>query len=336
MLTPAELLAANPVVTAPMAGLTDRAWRELVHDMGAGLVYTEMVSDMALCYGNRKTFGLLNIAGEAAPVAVQLCGSDPEPMAKAARIIAELAEECGNVALLDINMGCPAPKIVKNGEGSRLMTQPELAERIVDAVASAVSLPVSVKMRLGWDDDSKNVLDMASRMVDAGAQMITIHGRTRQQFYAGVADWSLIAEAAEMLRKKGVPVVGNGDITSVETAAARMQESGCAGVMIGRGMLGNPWLIRDCVRHFRGLDAMPAPDGEEILAMALTHLWRQVELSGEYMAVRMMRAHLPFYIRGIRGSAAVRGRLNRLDTAAEVERELTEFLVGGVVADSNS
>ncbi len=325
MLSPAGLLAANPVVTAPMAGLTDRAFRELVHDMGAGLVYTEMVSDMALCYGNRKTFGILNIAGEAAPVAVQLCGSDPVPMAQAARIIEELAAECGNVALLDINMGCPAPKIVKNGEGSRLMTEPELAARIVDAVASAVSMPVSVKMRLGWDDEHKNVLDMAARVVDAGAQMITIHGRTRQQFYAGNADWSLIAEAAARLP---VPVVGNGDITTVGQAADRMRETGCAGVMVGRGMLGNPWLIRDLVRHFAGLPALAPPGREEILHMTLRHLRRQVELSGEYMAVRMMRAHLPFYIKGLRGSAAVRGRLNRLDSAAEVEQELTEFLTG--------
>ena len=330
MLSPAEILAANPVVTAPMAGLTDRAFRELLHDMGAGLVYTEMVSDMALCYGNRKTFGILNIAGEAAPVAVQLCGSDPVPMAGAARIIEELAAETGNVALLDINMGCPAPKIVKNGEGSRLMTDPELAARIVDAVVGAVSLPVSVKMRLGWDDEHKNVLDMAARMVDAGAQMITIHGRTRQQFYSGEADWSLIAEAADRLP---VPVVGNGDITSVEIAAARMKETGCAGVMVGRGMLGNPWLIRDMVRHFAGQPALPAPGREEILAMALRHLRRQVELSGEYMAVRMMRAHLPFYIKGLRGSAAVRGRLNHLDTAAGVEQELTAFLTGEQAAD---
>ena len=330
MLSPAEILAANPVVTAPMAGLTDRAFRELLHDMGAGLVYTEMVSDMALCYGNRKTFGILNLAGEAAPVAVQLCGSDPVPMAGAARIIGELAAETGNVVLLDINMGCPAPKIVKNGEGSRLMTDPELAARIVDAVVGAVSLPDSVKMRLGWDDEHQNVLELAARVVDAGAQMITIHGRTRQQFYSGDADWSLIAEAADRL---SVPVVGNGDITSVEIAAARKSETGCTGVMVGRGMLGNPWLIRDMVRHFAGLPALPAPGREEILDIALRHLLRQAELSGDYMAVRMMRAHLPFYLRGLRGAAAVRGRLNRLDTVSDVVRELTDFLTGEEAAE---
>ncbi len=323
----AEILAANPIVSAPMAGVTDRAWREIVHEMGAGLVYTEMLSDMALCYGNEKTFGMLNIEGEAGPLAVQLCGSSPEYMGRAAAIIEREAAKFGNVVLLDINMGCPAPKIVKNGEGSRLMTQPELAERIVDAVVKAVSLPVSVKMRLGWDDDSKNVLDMARRVANCGAALVTVHGRTRQQFYAGEADWAPIAEVAAELKKMSVPVVGNGDITSVAVGRKRMAESSCAGLMIGRAMMGNPWLIRDLVRDFAGLPALPKPANDEILQMALRHLYRQVELRDEYMAVRLMRTHLPFYIKGIPGAAAVRGRLNQLDTAAEVEAALREFLV---------
>jgi nifR3 family TIM-barrel protein len=213
---------------------------------------------------------------------------------------------------------------VKNGEGSRLMTNPELAERIVDAVASAVRLPVSVKMRLGWDDESKNVLDVARRVVQAGAQAVTIHGRTRQQFYAGSADWSLIAEAAAELP---VPVIGNGDIASVEMAARRKNETGCAGLMVGRGMLGNPWLIRDLVRHFTGQSALPKPSREEILQVALRHLYRQVELNGEYQGVRQMRTHLPFYIKGIPGAAAMRNRLNRLERGVEVEAELTRFLM---------
>ncbi|MBQ3199004.1 MAG: tRNA dihydrouridine synthase DusB [Firmicutes bacterium] len=323
----AEILAANPIVSAPMAGVTDRAWREIVHEMGAGLVYTEMLSDMALCYGNEKTFGMLNIEGEAGPLAVQLCGSSPEYMGKAAAIIEQEAAKFGSVVLLDINMGCPAPKIVKNGEGSRLMTQPELAERIVDAVVKAVSLPVSVKMRLGWDNDSKNVLDMARRVVNCGAALVTVHGRTRQQFYAGEADWEPIAEVAAELKKMSVPVVGNGDITSVAVGRKRMAESGCAGLMIGRAMMGNPWLIRDLVRDFVGLPALPKPTNDEVLQMALRHLYRQVELRDEYTAVRLMRTHLPFYIKGIPGAAAMRGRINQLDTAAEVEAALREFLI---------
>ena len=323
----AEILAANPIVSAPMAGVTDRAWREIVQEMGAGLIYTEMLSDMALCYGNEKTFGMLNIEGEAGPLVVQLCGSSPEYMGKAAAIIEREAAKFGNVVMLDINMGCPAPKIVKNGEGSRLMTQPELAERIMDAVVKAVSLPVSVKMRLGWDDDSKNVLDMARRMANCGAALVTVHGRTRQQFYAGEADWEPIAEVAAELKKMSVPVVGNGDVTSVEVGRKRMAESGCAGLMIGRGMMGNPWLIRDLVRDFAGLPALPKPANAEILQMALRHIHRQVELRDEYTAVRLMRTHLPFYIKGIPGAAAMRGRLNQLDTVAEVEAALREFLV---------
>lgn len=323
----AEILAVNPIVSAPMAGVTDRAWREIVHEMGAGLVYTEMLSDMALCYGNEKTFGMLNIEGEPGPLVVQLCGSSPEYMGRAAAIIEQEAAKFGNVVMLDINMGCPAPKIVRNGEGSRLMTQPELAERIMDAVVKAVRLPVSVKMRLGWDDDSKNVLDMARRMANCGAALVTVHGRTRQQFYAGEADWEPIAEVAAELKKMSVPVIGNGDVTSVAVGRKRMAESGCAGLMVGRAMMGNPWLIRDLVRDFAGLPALPKPTNDEVLRMALRHLYRQVELRDEYTAVRLMRTHLPFYIKGIPGAAAMRGRLNQLDTAAEVEAALREFLV---------
>lgn len=321
-----EILAANPVVTAPMAGITDRAWREIVREMGAGLVYTEMLSDMALCYGSAKTFAMLNVAGEAAPLVVQLCGSSPEYMARAARLVEQQAAAGGNVAALDINMGCPAPKIVKNGEGSKLMTDLPLAERIVDAVVKAVRLPVTVKMRLGWDDGHKNVREAARRMANAGAQMITVHGRTRQQFYAGEADWRLIAEVAAELKPLSVPVVGNGDITTVAIGRQRLRESGCAGIMIGRGMLGNPWLVRDLARSFKGKPPLPPPTQAEICDMALRHLYRQVELRDEYTAVRLMRTHLPFYIKGIPGAAALRGRINSLESAAAVERALRDFL----------
>lgn len=323
-----DILAANPVVTAPMAGITDRAWREIVRDMGAGLIYTEMLSDMALCYGSAKTFAMLNVQGENYPLVVQLCGSSPEYMARAAKLIEQQAELCGNIAAIDINMGCPAPKIVKNGEGSRLMTDLALAERIVDAVVRAVRLPVTVKMRLGWDDEHKNVLAAAWRMAEAGAAAIAIHGRTRQQFYAGEADWRLIAEAAAELLPLNVPVIGNGDIFTVEQGERRLRESGCAGIMIGRGQLGNPWLVRDLSWHFQHKEPLPAPTRPEICAMALRHLYRQVELRDEYTAVRLMRTHLPFYIKGIPGAAALRGRINTLNSAAEVERALRDFLGG--------
>ncbi len=319
-----KLLSSMPAVTAPMAGYTDRAFREILRDMGAGLIYTEMVSDMALCYGSKKTFDMLDIAGEQGPLVIQLCGSEPEWMAKGAQIVEQWVEhQQAAVVMLDINMGCPAPKIVKNGEGSRLMQQPELAARIVEAVAQAVRLPVSVKLRLGWDDGHRNVLEVARLAVEAGAQAVAIHGRTREQFYAGQADWSLIREAAAQLP---VPVIGNGDVDSVATALGRLAECGCAGVMIGRGLLGNPWLIRDLARHFAGKQPLGRPEPAEVLAVALRHLRRQVEICGEYMAVRQMRSHLPLYIKGVPGAAAMRGRLNSLNTAAEVEAALTEFL----------
>lgn len=322
----AELLRQNPIVTAPMAGVTDRAFREILHDQHPALVYTEMLSDMALCYGSEKTFAMLDLAGEPGRLAVQLCGSQPEFMGRAAAIVQQKAAEYGNIVLLDINMGCPAPKIVKNGEGSRLMTDPELAARVVEAVVNAVKLPVSVKMRLGWNDESKNVLQVARRVVEAGAQLVTVHGRTRQQFYSGEADWQPITEVARELAKLGVPVIGNGDINSVAVARRRKAASGCTGLMVGRAMLGNPWLIRDLVRDFTGEAALPPPSRTEILQMALRQLYREVELRDEYTAVRLMRTHLPFYVRGIPGAAALRGRINQLNSAAEVERELSGFL----------
>lgn len=323
-LTIAELLAKNPMVTAPMAGLTDQAFREILREMGAGLIYTEMVSDMALCYNNHKTLEMLPAAAEQGPLVVQLCGSAPDTMARAAQIVEQLLGPAGagNLVMLDINMGCPAPKIVKNGEGCRLMQQPELAERLVAAVAGAVRLPVSVKLRLGWDAENRNVLPLAERLVQAGASAVAIHGRTREQFYAGQADWQLIAEAAARLP---VPVIGNGDIASVQQAADRRAETGCAGLMVGRGLLGNPWLARDMARHFAGLPPLPAPSRAEICRQACRHLRRQVELLGEYMAVRVMRSHLPFYLKGLPGAAAMRGRLNGLNDAAAVEQALREF-----------
>lgn len=322
-----KILAENPVVAAPMAGITDRAWREIAREMGAGLIYTEMLSDMALCYGSQKTLEMLNAEGEKWPLVIQLCGSSPEYMGKAAAMIEELTADWGNVAAIDINMGCPAPKIVKNGEGSRLMTDLALAEKIVDSVANAVKLPVTVKLRLGWDDDSRNVQEAARRVVNAGAQAVAVHGRTRQQFYAGVADWDMIAQVAAELAAYDVPVIGNGDIDSPEVGLRRLRESGCAGIMIGRGMLGNPWLLRDLACACRGVEVPEAPSRAEICEMALRHLYRQVELRDEYTAVRLMRTHLPFYVKGIPGAAALRGRINQLNSAAEVEEALRGFLM---------
>jgi tRNA-dihydrouridine synthase B len=317
-----EKLKENPVITAPMAGITDRAYREILQEMGAGICFCEMVSDKGLNYGDKKTNALLNIHGEDSWVGAQLCGSEPESMAKAAQIIEKMGRDSGNLAVIDINMGCPVKKVVSNGEGSRLMQTPEIAVEIIRQVRSAVSLPVTAKMRLGWDDGQKNVLELASRLQEAGADAITIHGRTRQQFYSGKADWTLINEAKKNL---DIPVIGNGDIFSAADALKRLQESKCDGIMLGRGMVGNPWLVRDVVRAVKKLPPLPAPDIEERIAMAIRHLYRETEICGEYTGVRSMRSHLPWYIKGQRGAAAMRNRINQLDRAEAIEELLLQY-----------
>lgn len=303
-----ELLLNNPVLTAPMAGITDRAYREILHEMGAAMCFCEMVSDKALTYGDKKTVSLLNFEGEEPLVGVQLCGSEPPVMAEAAAIIEKMAEKSGNMPVIDINMGCPVRKVVGNGEGSKLMTTPDLAVEIMRQVNSAVDLPVTAKLRLGWDSNNQNVVELAERLQDAGCEAITVHGRTREQFYSGVADWTLIVETKKRL---DIPVIGNGDIFSGETAAQRLEESQCNGIMLGRGMVGNPWLVRDAVMAVKGEPIPQAPTIDERIAMAVRHLRRSAEVSGEYIGVRSMRSHLPWYIKGLRGAAAMRNQINQ-------------------------
>jgi tRNA-dihydrouridine synthase B len=317
-----DLLKENPIITAPMAGITDRAYREILHDMGAGICFCEMVSDKGLNYGDKKTKALLDIENEAKWVGAQLCGSEPDSMAKAARIIEKIGQINGNLAIIDINMGCPVKKVVSNGEGSKLMTNPKVAVEIVRQVKAAVDLPVTAKMRLGWDDENKNVLTLAYDLQKAGVDAITIHGRTRQQFYTGKADWSLIKEAKKNL---DVPVIGNGDIFFGRDAVAKLQESGCDGVMLGRGMIGNPWLVRDAVGAVKGLKALPEPDIEQKIQMAIKHLQREVQLCGEYIGVRSMRSHLPWYIKGQRGAAAIRNKINQLNNVEEISALLLKY-----------
>lgn len=317
-----ELLKQNPVLTAPMAGITDRAYREILHEMGAAICFCEMVSDKALTYGDKKTISLLNFQDEAPMVGVQLVGSEPNVMAKAAVILEKMAEKSGNVPLIDINMGCPVRKVVNNGEGSSLMTNPDLAVEIMKEIVQAVDLPVTAKMRLGWNEESKNVLELAERLQDVGCEAITIHGRTRDQFYSGTADWTLIAEAK---KKLDIPVIGNGDIFKGEDAADRMESIKCDGVMIGRGMIGNPWLIRDALSAVKGEIIPNSPDIDERMAMAIRHLKRTAEVSGEYIGVRSMRSHLPWYIKGLRGAAAMRNEINQLTSVESICELLLSF-----------
>lgn len=307
----------NPVIAAPMAGITDKAYRILAKEAGCGLVCTEMVSDQALLYGNVKTGAIMNITGEVRPVSVQIFGSDPAYMAGAAEIVAS----CG-ASLIDINMGCPTPKIVRNGEGSALMKDPKKAAEIVRSVVARVEVPVTVKMRKGWDEKSVNAVELALAVVDAGAAAITVHGRTRSQFYSGKADWGAIAAVKKAVK---VPVIGNGDIWSPADALAMMNVTGCDAIMIGRAALGNPWIFSRTLHFLQYGELLPEPKPEEKVAMALRHLELLVQFKGEKVAVWEMRKHAAWYTRGIRGSARLRDLINKAKSWEEIESVFALF-----------
>jgi len=312
------VLLDNPVMSAPMAGITDKAYRILAREAGCGLVCTEMVSDQALLYGNPKTCRLLDIAGETGPVSVQIFGSNPDYMAAAA----EIAESRG-ADIIDINMGCPTPKIVKNGEGAALMRSPKKAAEIVRAVVERVKVPVTVKMRKGWDENSVNAVELAKLVTGAGAVALTVHGRTRSQFYTGKADWEIIAAVK---RAVSVPVIGNGDIWQPGDALLMMEQTGCDGVMIGRAALGNPWIFSRTIHFLRTGELLPGPSPEERIGMVLRHLSLLVEIKGEAVAVREMRKHAAWYARGLRGAAKAREKINKAASVEELQKILTAEL----------
>lgn len=306
-----------PVILAPMAGVTSTAFRTLCRRQGCGMVCTEMVSARAITYKNKKTYLLTTTAAEEHPVSLQLFGSDAQVMAEAARMIDD-----EDFDVLDINMGCPVPKIVNNGEGSALMKDINHAGIIIEQVVKASSHPVTVKIRKGFDDDHVNAQELAWVAQECGASAVAVHGRTRQQYYSGKADWDIIRLVKDTVH---IPVIGNGDIFKPEDAAAMFEQTGCDGVMVARGARGNPWIFRDIIDYMETGTYKGKPSPAEISEMILQHARMNIELKGDYIGIREMRKHVAWYTAGMRDSAALRGRVNEIEDYASLERLLHEW-----------
>ena len=302
---------------APLAGVSDRAFRKISKAHGAEYLCSEMVSAAAICYGDKKTPKLCEFGDDEMPLALQLFGSRPDFVSEAARRISDgtLADFVKVPAAIDINMGCPVRKIVSNGEGSALMRDIPLAAKIVSETVKAVKLPVTVKIRAGFDDSSKNAPEMAKALEDAGAAMICVHGRTRAQMYSGKADLDIIAAVKKAVK---IPVVGNGDIFSAEAAKKMLNETGCDGIMIARGAMGNPWIFDELIAHFEGREFIP-PSPEEIIDEAVRHLDYMCKFKEEQFAIPEARKIMTYYIHDIRGASAARGKINTADTADEMK-----------------
>ena len=302
MLQIQDLEFETPFFLAPMAGFTDKVYRMLCAEMGASMVYTEMVSAKGLCYGDRKTPKLLDMEGETVPVAVQIFGSEPDIMARATSMLNEFPN-----VILDVNMGCPVPKIVKNGEGSALLRNPELIYLIIRAMTAETNKPVSAKIRIGIQGASENAAVEAAQAIEAGGgSAVAVHGRTREQYYSGEAD---LEQISRVKKSVSIPVIGNGDVCSYKDAKNMFDKTGCDFIMIGRASFGNPWIFRELSQGY-----MEPVSLDEIKSMVKRHLIELCEYKGEYIAVREMRKFTAKYLKGIKGSSAVRAKINSVDT----------------------
>ena len=300
------------VVLAPMAGVTDLPFRLLCKENCCGYLYTEMVSAKAIMYNNKNTESLLTVTEGENPIAVQLFGSEPEVMAEAAKRMEERPFD-----VIDVNMGCPVPKVVNNGEGSALMKNPLLVGRIVEAMANAVKKPVTVKIRAGFDPDNINAPEIARIIQESGGAAVAVHGRTRQQYYSGKADWDVIRRVKENV---SIPVIGNGDILTGQDAVRMMEETGCDGVMIGRGARGNPWIFGQINEYLSCGKEMTQPTADEIKSMILKHARMLIDAKGEYTGIREMRKHFAWYTTGMRHASGLRNEVNHVEHFEELEK----------------
>ena len=308
----------NEVFLSPMAGVTDLPFRTICKEKGCGMLYTEMINAKALCYDDENTKKMLNLEDDGHPVAVQIFGSDPEYMGKAASIMNQYTND-----ILDINMGCPAPKVIKNGDGSALMRNPKLAAEVLTAVVKNSKKPVTLKIRKGWDDNSVNALEIAKIAEECGISDLAIHGRTREQFYSGKADWDIIAEIKQSIN---IPVIGNGDVFDVQDAVNMLEKTKCDAIMIGRGSQGNPWIFNRINHYMKTGEVLPEPTLEEKISTAIKHMNLAVAEHGEYVAVREMRKHIGWYLKGLKNSAKYRDQINKITDYKEVISMLEEYV----------
>lgn len=304
-------------ILAPMAGVSDIAYRLLAKEHGASVVCTEMVSAMGIKYKNERTHELLRMEAVEHPVSMQIFGSNPEAIALGAKVVADAGAD-----IVDINMGCPVKKVVSSGDGSALMKTPDLAARVAEAAVKAVDVPVTVKMRIGWDDDHINVVDFAKRIESTGVAAVAVHGRTREQMYMGRADWSYIKAVKDSL---SIPVIGNGDVWTPEDALRMMQETGCDAVMIGRGAQGNPWIFERTNHYLRTGELRPEPTYLERLDMLLKHFELLCRYKGAALGVREIRTHAGWYMRGMPEAAYWRNRVNTIHTVESFKKELSTY-----------
>ena len=307
----------NNVFLAPMAGVTDLPFRILCKEMGCGLVYSEMVSAKGILYDNKNTTELLEVDPKERPVAVQLFGSDPEILGAMAKKIEEYP-----IDIIDVNMGCPAPKIVKNGEGSCLMKTPELVGKIVRSLVESQKKPVTIKFRKGFDEEHINAVEIAKIAEANGASAVAVHGRTREQYYSGKADWDIIKEVKAAVQ---IPVIGNGDIFTPQDAKNLLEHTGCDAIMVGRGAQGNPWIFKRILHYLKTGELLPEPTAQERVEKALRHSQMLIAYKGEYIGIREMRKHMAWYMKGLPESAYWRNRVNTIHTVTSFHNELESY-----------